>query len=484
MNISFGVRKDKEHFIEQMAVLMDSGMDVLTAVESVRMEMRSYKMKFLLGEIQKMVDRGESLWSALDKTGILPQYFVSIIRIGEQSGTLVNNLKMLSLQCQKDKAFKSKIGSAIIYPLIVAIVSIVVGLLTAIFILPRISGVLTSLGVDPPLVTKVIIWLGTFIEEHGVIAIPSFILVMIITSFLLFINKGTKHIGEKLMLKFPGIKKVLIEIEISRFGYILGSLINAGVPIVDALDLLEDMATFRIYKKFYKYLKESVEKGKSFKESFLAYKDLDKFFPFTFQKLIVTAEQSGNLENMLLKVGGIYEDKLEVTSKNLTVILEPVLLMFVWVGVAVLAIGIVVPIYSLVGGINTEADSPGTDSLVNEGVSEAEENFDEEDDTNPEVLEDLLDEDGNEDEESAKTSEFPPESPDSSTAEDSKSEFIKIKSTGVGYLNVRSVPGGTIVDKVYPDEEYKYTETSQGWYKITLKSGDFGWVSGEYVDEI
>jgi len=127
---------------------------------------------------------------------------------------------------------------------------------------------------------------------------------------------------------------------------------EAGMPLIYALDSLSRSTEFRAYKKFYAYLIKSLEEGNSFKKSFDRYRRSKRLIPKSIQQLIAAGEKSGNLSKSLLKIGEIYEEKIEITTKNLSIILEPILLFIVWLGVLAVAIAVILPIYSLVGNFN------------------------------------------------------------------------------------------------------------------------------------
>lgn len=148
----------------------------------------------------------------------------------------------------------------------------------------------------------------------------------------------------------PGIKQLVKEIELTRFGYLLGILLSAGLSITNALDSLISATEIAQYKKFYLHLRNSIEDGNSFQKSFASFKDINRLIPISIQQLVITGEQSATLSATLLKIGQTFETKTDITTKNLSIILEPVLLVIVWLGVVTVAFAVILPIYSLIGG--------------------------------------------------------------------------------------------------------------------------------------
>jgi len=145
---------------------------------------------------------------------------------------------------------------------------------------------------------------------------------------------------------------LVLESELSRFGYILGTLLQAGFSINESLRLLNQASPFSFYGDFYLYLSESVSDGISLKESCTRVPKSPRLVPNSVQEMIFVGERSGKLPEILLKIGKNYEEKLDISTRNLSAILEPVLLILVWVGVVILALAIILPVYSLISNIN------------------------------------------------------------------------------------------------------------------------------------
>ena len=344
--------KEKEYFIENLSMLLGSGMGVAEAVDSLMAELKPGKIKQMLEKFRYEIDNGSPVWLSLQKAGLAPVHVVSLIKVGEEAGRLSENLKIVSTEQQKERIFKSKIKSALMYPIMVLVLTLVIGIGIAWFILPRLATVFSQLKLDLPFITQALIALGEFLEQYGHIAVPAFICFFAATFYFIFMFKRTKRAGEYIILHLPLIKRLVRDAELSRFGYIMGTLVNAGLNINQALSSLSDVSKFVNYRKLYVYLRVSIEDGNSFKKSFELYKGINELIPIHVQGMIVAGEKSGNLADVFLKFGVIYEEKTDVTAKNLTVLLEPILLVIVWLGVVGVALAIILPIYSLIGGLN------------------------------------------------------------------------------------------------------------------------------------
>jgi type II secretory pathway component PulF len=347
-----GIGKEKTYFLENLSLLAASGMNLAESIRSIGEDVKSVAFRKVLKQVENNVTDGMQLWEALDKTHLFDDNAISLIRVGEESGRLADNLAVIAIQENKNRIFRSKIRSAMLYPVFVIGMSLIVGVGIAWFILPKLAVVFDQLRVPLPAITKVLVSFGAFMNNHGVVAVAGTIVVIFLFIYLLFFNRHTKKIGQKILLSLPGVRSLTQELELSRFGYLLGTLLEAGLPIVQSLNAISTATPFLAYKKFYKQLLGMIEEGNSFERSFATIPKSRSMIPMPIQQMIIAGEQSGNLSKVLKTVGENYEAKSEVTSKNLSVILEPLLLVIVWVGVVFVALAVILPIYSLIGGIN------------------------------------------------------------------------------------------------------------------------------------
>lgn len=348
---NIGISKDKNYFIENLSVLVASGMPVLNAIDSIISEIRSKRLKKYLNIIKEDIESGYPIWRALKESELFNDHTISLIKLGEESGNLVENLKVIATEEEKDRSFRSKIRSAMMYPVFVLSITLIVGIGIAWFILPKLANVFSELRLELPLITKILINGGTYLNAYGVYVIPAFAAFIILFFYILFFNRKTKSWGQSILMLVPGVGKLIKEVEIARFGYLLGTLLKAGLSVTEAFESLRDATDFPRYKKFYEHMMISIEEGNSFQRSFSTYKNLRRIIPVSVQQLIISGEQSGNLSGTLVKIGENFESKADTTTKNLTIILEPILLVLVWIGVVGVALAVILPIYSLVGGL-------------------------------------------------------------------------------------------------------------------------------------
>ena len=439
------VGQEQHQFIENFSMLIASGMDVLVALDAVRSEARSSSMRRVIDQIKADVDAGKPIWQAFEHVGFLPSHVISLIRIGEEAGRLPENFSVISAQQQKERSFRSKLLSAMLYPMIVFGVTIIVGVLISWFVLPRLATVFSQLNVELPLVTKLVIAFGNFLGQYGIYVIPIVIFLIILLFWILFLNESTKIAGERLLRIVPGVQRIVEEIEVARFSYVLGSLLEAGLPVVDALQSIVDATPVITYRRVFQHIRGRVNQGDSFQKAFTSYSHLDQLLPVPIQQLVVSAEQSGNLPDALLLIGKRYEEKTDTTTKNLVVVLEPILLVFVWIGVMLVAIAVILPIYRLVGQFDAttagvpdpsaaQASTSTTGTVAGAHVRVTHERW-------------LV--------------------------------TVLVDQGKLALLRDRPSSAGKAVSELTPGTTYTATQQSGGWYRIGA-----GWVSADVVDVV
>lgn len=353
--ISTSFNQEKEVFLENVGVLLGSGLDILNVFKALKHDFKSERMKKTIEYIILKLEDGYPLWQALKDVSFINDSSISLIKIGEKTGRLPENFKVIVQQRRKDQDLKNRIQSAMSYPTLVLILAVIILLGIVWFILPSLSEIYGRLNQDLPPITKFIVWLGSFMSEYGAIVVPSLLAFLLSSLYFLFFHNSTKKYGQTFLFKYTWLKEYFRDLELSRFTFYTGTLLEAGVPINEALKSLISAGNFYPYFKFYDYLYTKVLEGYSFERCFKELKDVEKFIPTVTQSMITNGEKSGHLSNVLLTLGQIYETRTEHSTKSIATYLEPALLIVVWIAVAAIAIGIILPIYSIIGTLGDSA---------------------------------------------------------------------------------------------------------------------------------
>jgi type IV pilus assembly protein PilC len=345
--IGWSIGKERDYLVENLAMLLGSGMEVLLALETIRSEIRSPMLRKIILKTGQDVEEGSALWQALSDSNLFPDYIVALIHIGEETGQLNEKLKLIADQQKRQRLLRSRITSALSYPILIILLTFSVAIGISAFVLPRFVSLFGEMNKDLPLLTKGLVWSGNFFMLYGWLAVPLIFFIMAVAIFFVFVFPRTKFIGQWIFFHFPITNKMVQEIELSRFGSNLGTLLTAGLPLVMAMKAVVRSSNYYNYKKLYAFLAANIEDGQTFKESFDGFKNSRKLIPVSIQQMISSSEYSGNLAEILVNIGNIYDAKTEISAKNLTTMIEPIMLIIIGLGILGVALAIITPIYTL-----------------------------------------------------------------------------------------------------------------------------------------
>jgi len=322
--------------------MIKAGMSIDEALE-ILIENASPVMAKKLRQVLIDIKAGNSLSSAFRKhKHDFDELFINMIDAGERGGTLVKNLALLSIQNRKRYDLNHKIRAAAMYPVLVLLA--VAGLLVtvAIFVLPKIIGFFNSLNVDLPITTRLLISSSTFFIAHW----KWIILVIIVLIILLRMAArfaATRFWLHLLILKLPLFGKISRNINLALFSRTLASLLNSGITIDQALQIVSRTVTNDVYKKQISIVYHNIIKGSSLTSNL----NNRKYFPSLVAKMTKVGEKSGNLSETLDYLADFYETEVDDVTKNLSTILEPALLILIGLIVGFVALSIINPIYDL-----------------------------------------------------------------------------------------------------------------------------------------
>lgn len=350
--ISVGFGNERDYFIENLSLLISSGMGISAALGALSLSVKSRKMKKITAVIESMVNVGMPLWKSFEETRLLPERVISLVRSGEEAGRLADHLNLVTIQGHKEKVFQSRLRGALLYPGIVLSLATIVALSSAWIVLPKLVSIFAESKGTLPLATRVLIHLGAFFEHYGIVAVPVTIVALILLVYGLFFFRKTKFIGDSILFHVPGIKDLVQGVEVARFGYIFGVLLQAGFQVNEALESVKKGTSYDSYRKFYEYLQTSVTQGESFKEALSNFHKADRYIPIPIQQLIMSAEKSGKLSEVFIRIGVIFEEKTDAMSRDLATVLEPTVLIVVGLIVGFIVMAIIGPIYGLTNQIN------------------------------------------------------------------------------------------------------------------------------------
>lgn len=340
---------DKLLFTKHLSIMLKSGIPVAEAIATLVVQTKSTTFKKVLNDILKQIKNGESLASALKKhPKTFDHFYISLIDVGEESGTLEKNLIFLTDHLTRSYALQKKIKGALLYPAIVVTTITVVGIGMSIFVLPKLTDLFSTLDVKLPLTTQILLFFANLMKNHGILVIAT--LLGGILLFRLMINlPSIKPYWHKVVLSVPVFGQFYQNEQLAAFCRNLGIMLKSGLPIRKALDVQYEATTNLVFKKYIADIKKAISKGSAIEQE-LARGNFSKISPIT-AKMIGVGEKTGKLDEVFLYLGEFYEDEVDNAAKNLSVVLEPIILLIVGLLVGFVAIAIMSPIYQLSGSI-------------------------------------------------------------------------------------------------------------------------------------
>jgi len=339
---------EKAAFCRFMATMLRAGLPLPEAIDILRQETQNKKLKEILFDALFHIRKGESLSSVFTKyKGEFDAVFLTMIKAGEESGTLDKSFDYLAMQLLASYELSQKVKSSMMYPAVIIAAMIGNAGIMLGFVLPKMSEVFLSLNVELPPLTRFVLGFGKTVGENMALTFGAFFAVIFFI-IMLFLIRSTRTAIFSAMVRLPVISKVMDQLDTARFARTLSTLLKSGVPIMVALDVSSDVLRQPHLKKQAKLFSESVAKGESLAEILTKQK---KSFPVTMTQTIRAGEKTGSLEVVLEELAGFYEMEVDYSLKRATALLEPLLMLIIGLAVGAMVVIMITPIYSIVGGL-------------------------------------------------------------------------------------------------------------------------------------
>lgn len=335
-------------FARHLAVMAKAGLPLLESLKLLKKESPSRAMAKILDQVISDVSNGQFLSASLDRfRGVFGNLFINIIRVGESTGILPENLNYLADELKKKQALKRKVVGALMYPAVIVSATFgITGLLT-VFIFPKILPVFESLKVDLPLSTRILIGASHLLTNYGGWVALATVASLIALWFLLRI-RILRYYFHRIILVLPIFGKMARDVNLANFCRTLGLTLKSGVQVVEAIGITSESLSNLVYKKQLTQAAEEVRKGEALSPFFAKHK---KLFPVMVTQMISVGESSGNLSESLLYLSDFYEQEVTESTGNLSTVLEPVLMVVMGVVVGFVAISIITPIYEITSSV-------------------------------------------------------------------------------------------------------------------------------------
>ncbi len=338
--------KDLAIFARQLSVMMQSRVPVVQSLKSLAVQTKNPNFREKILKISQLVEEGNSL---SDSFGTFPDvfniFFISLIKTGEASGKISDSLSYLSDHLERDHDIMSQIKSAMIYPAFVVCVLGSVMLIVIFFVMPKLVELLKQTTSKPPLFTLIMINFYAFLSSYGWLLILAFIALVIFIIGYFGTKEGKKRF-DRISLKIPFINGFLKKIFLIRFAENISTLISAGLSINNALKITRDTVDNIVYKEILTETEERVSEGEKISSVLVKYPEYAP--PFVVQ-MIQVGEETGKLDKNLLEIVRFYEKEVSRAVATFTALLEPIMIVFLGLFVAFLAVSVIEPLYGTIG---------------------------------------------------------------------------------------------------------------------------------------
>jgi len=340
--------KEKIMFTKNIAGMLEAGIAISRALQILQKQTTNKYFKKIIADIEDAVARGSSFSDGLAKhRDVFPQLFISIVRAGEESGGMVQALREVGSNLEKSYNLNKKIKGAMMYPSVILGAIVVIGVLMMIYVVPTLTKTFKDLGTELPATTKLVIFVSDFMAGNPLLVL--LILVGVVgAGYMVLKIKKTKRMLDWLIPRLPAIGTIVRETYTARTARTLSSLILAGIDITRAIAITKDVVQNTYYKDVLENAKVVVEKGGTLSSVF---KDNLKLYPIMLGEMVEVGEETGKLSTMLADIAGFYETEVDNKTKNLSTIIEPVLMIFIGIAVGFFAVSMLSPMYSLMDSI-------------------------------------------------------------------------------------------------------------------------------------
>ena len=338
-------QKELMVMFRQLATLVGARVPMVSALDTLAEQTNNSYLRMILKEIEDDVEDGASFSESLEKhPAVFTSLMISMVKAGEISGSLHKSIEVVADNIEKNYQLSSKIKGALFYPGFVLTTAFIIGFLVVTFILPKLTLMIRDLGVAIPWYTSVLMWVGDFMQAYWWAVLIAIIGVGIFFYYYINTDAGQSD-WNRIVLKLPVIGELMRYVYITRFAENLSSLLSGGIPIVKALIIVSDVTGNQVFRSTILHAAEEVKSGGAMSTVFLR----SPVIPPIVSQMVKIGEESGSISKVLDGVANFYRSEVDNITRNMTSLIEPVLIVFLGIGVGIMVIGILMPIYNIAG---------------------------------------------------------------------------------------------------------------------------------------
>lgn len=336
--------RDRVVFTRQFATMIAAGLAILRALYVMEMQTSNPRFKRIIGQVRADVEAGMPISDAMEKHPVaFDRLYVSMVRAGEMGGVLDTTLDRLATQLEKQDSLRRSVRSAMTYPILIGVFALLVLFGMILFVIPIFAGMYADLGGTLPLLTRVMVGTSNTLRRWWFVIIPAFVALIFALRALKRSPQGTRW-WDRFKLAVPmRIGDIVKKIAVARFSRTLATLVSSGVPILQALDITGKTAGNTVIEEAMEHAKTEIRGGESIAKPL----EQASVFPPMVTQMIAIGEETGALDTMLHKIADFYEDEVDAAIKQLTSILEPIMMIFVGGLVGLIVISMYLPMFNM-----------------------------------------------------------------------------------------------------------------------------------------
>ncbi len=339
---------DKITFVRNIGNMLEAGLSLTRSISVIERQVTNAKMQATCRALNSAIASGKSFHEALTMhPKVFSTLVVSMVKAGEESGNLAESLRHVSTQMEKSYLLTKKVRGAMIYPGVIVTVMVLIGILMMIYVVPNLTKTFEDLKVDLPTSTKIILGVSSFFEHHYLIVFLG-VIALGVGFFYALKTKVGKRSFDYISLRIPVIAPILKESNSARTTRTLSSLLASGVDLLQAVKITGEVLQNSFYKSVMERTQIVVEKGEPLSTIF---NQETALYPVFVGEMVSVGEETGKLAPMLLGVATFYENEVEQKTKDLSTIIEPVLMVVIGAAVGFFAVSMITPMYSVMNNI-------------------------------------------------------------------------------------------------------------------------------------
>ena len=334
---------EKVVFARQLATMMGAGLPLTSSLHILAKQTKNKKMSETISDLAADVESGMSLGSSLEEhPRIFNRIMVAMIKAGEVGGILDEVLDRLATQLEREHSIIAKIRGAMIYPAVIIIALIVMFIIMMTIVVPQLTNIFSDLGTELPIMTKIVIAISNLFTHYGLFTAIGFV-ALVVGWFRFIRTTSGRHLWHRALLRIPVAGKMSQKLNVARFTRTLGALMSGGIPVVESLKIVSETSSNVLFKEELLKVADLVEGGVPISTAL----GESPHYPELVKEMIGVGEETGELDAILQKLATFYDEEIDNMTKNMTSIIEPVLLLLIGGGVGFLVIAILLPIYSI-----------------------------------------------------------------------------------------------------------------------------------------